>query len=224
MSIKQWPKSEMPREKLLSKGAKYLSDAELLAIFLNTGTKEKNAIVLARELLDGFGNLRNLLNSPFSRLGDVKGIGKGKYALLHAALELGRRYLAIKLTQGSLLSNTHDTKAFLTAQLRDYPQEVFACIFLNNRHRVIAFEELFQGTLNESVIYPREIIKKVIEHHACAVIFAHNHPSGEAKPSEADKSITQELQTALLHLNVNVLDHFIIGDNEIFSFKEQGWL
>lgn len=222
MSIKNWPETDKPKEKLFKLGANKLSDAELLAIILNTGTKGKNVLTIARELLNHFGNIRQVVNSPFAAIATHPGIGKHKYILLQAAVELGKRHMTTRLQLGDLFTSPKDVKCFLTTKLRDYPTEVFSAIFLNNRHRVICFEELAHGTINQATVYPREIIKKALDLNASAMILAHNHPSGHCEPSDSDKALTSQLKIALEHLNIKILDHFIVGDGVVFSFKEHG--
>lgn len=222
MPITDWPRDERPREKLLSLGATSLSDAELLAIFLRTGVAGKTALDLARDLLNDFGGLRSLLEADQQPLCKTKGLGVSKYVQLKACLELGRRYLESRLIHGDALSCPNTTRRYLLARLRAYPYEVFACLFLDNRHRVIRFEEMFRGTIDGANVHPREIVKKALEYNAAAVILAHNHPSGVAEPSRADKSLTQRLRDALALVEVRVLDHFVIGDGETVSFAERG--
>lgn len=222
MTIKNWPNVDRPREKLLLKGANALSDAELLAIFIHTGVKGKSAVEIARTSLDHFGSIRALLNSPINQFCEIPGLSRGKYANLQAALEMGKRYMQEQLKRQDVLSNALDTKRYLSVKMRDYQQEVFAGLFLDNKNRIIVFEELFRGTINNAAIYPREIVKRVLFHNAANVIFAHNHPSGIATPSEADKLITVQLKKALALINVRVLDHFIIGDSDIRSLSEFG--
>ena len=224
MPITDWPVNERPREKLLLRGANALSDAELLAIFLRTGVPGKTAVDLARELLSSFGSLRALLNADRKQFCKGLGLGDAKYVQLQAVLEMGRRHLRETLAQGDALSKPDDTRDYLTARLRSYPHEVFACLFLDNRHRVISFDELFHGTLDGASVHPREVVKRALSHNAAAVIFAHNHPSGVAEPSEADKIITQRLKDALALVDIRVLDHFIIGEGRAVSFAERGLL
>ncbi len=224
MAITDWPSDERPREKLLQRGAEALSDAELLAIFLRTGVSGKSAVDLARELLDQFGGLRQILAADQRAFCAGKGLGEAKYAQLQAVLEMGRRHLAATLQRGEALTSPAQTRAFLHAHLRDYPQEVFAGLFLDNRHRVIRYEELFFGTIDGASVYPREIVRRCLQYNAAAVIFAHNHPSGVAEPSRADQDLTQRLVAALALIDVRVLDHFVIGDGEDVSFAERGWL
>lgn len=224
MSIKDWPADERPREKLLQKGAKALTDAELLAIFLRVGVTGKSAVDLARELLDDFGSLQALLAADQHRFCQGNGLGAAKYAQLQAVLEMARRHFAEALRRGNALTSPDLTRAYLSAQLRGYSYEVFACLFLDNQHRVIQFEELFVGTLDSASVYPREVAKRALFHHAAAVIFAHNHPSGVNEPSHADRAITDKLKQALNLFDIRVLDHFIVGDGSPYSFAEHGLL
>jgi len=180
MSIKDWPSDDRPREKLLSKGAAALSDAELLAIFLRTGTKGYSAVDLARELIQRFGVLRQLLNANLETFCEGQGLGAAKYAQLQAVLEMGRRHLAEQLQRGGPLSSPRDAQSYLLMQLRDLNREVFCCVFLDTRHRVLAYEELFAGRIDGATVHPREVIKRALELNAAAVIVAHNHPSGVA--------------------------------------------
>ncbi len=224
MAITDWPHNERPREKLLERGPEALSDAELLAIFLRTGVNGKTAVDLARDLLGAFGGLRNLLSAGRQEVCATAGLGLAKYAQLQAALEIGRRHLAERLLRGAVLTSSNDTKEYLQAMLRDREHEVFSCLFLDNRHRVLAFEELFRGTLNGTAVYPREVIKRAIRHNAAAVILVHNHPSGVAEPSRADELLTVRLKEALALVEVKVLDHVVVGDGEMVSFSERGLL
>jgi DNA repair protein RadC len=224
MAISDWPAAERPREKLLQRGPKALSDAELLAIFLRTGAPGKSAVDLARELLSEFGSLRALLNADLQRFCQGVGLGEAKYTQLQAVLEMARRHFEEILQRGDALTSVDATRAYLSAQLRRYNHEVFACLFLDNQHRVIVFEELFRGTLDSASVYPREVLKRVLLHNAAAVIFAHNHPSGISEPSSADRQITEKLQQALQLFDVRVLDHFIVGDGWPYSFAEHGLL
>lgn len=224
MSITQWPLSERPREKLLQFGAKNLSDAELLAIFVNTGVRGKTALDISRELLTEFGGLKKLLQSYPHEIYQKSGLGKAKYALLKAALELGRRFLDSHIEPGEALNNSQRTQRFLAHHLKNYSHEVFACLFLDNHNRLICFEELFHGTLNEASVYPREVVKRGLQHNAAKVIFAHNHPSGNAQPSQADQEITYRLKQALALIDIQVIDHIVIGHKETLSLKELGML
>lgn len=222
MTITTWPLAERPREKLLTLGPKYLSDAELLAIFLRTGTRGKTAIDLARELLSEFGCLKKLLSASPQFFYQKSGIGKAKFAMLKASLELGRRYIEETIDIGETLNDSQATKRFLANRLKDYPHEVFACLFLDNRHRLICFEELFQGTLNEATVYPREVVKRCLTHNAAKIILAHNHPSGNPSPSQADQEMTLLLRDSLALVDIQVIDHIIVGIKENFSFAEMG--
>jgi DNA repair protein RadC len=224
MPISDWPEQERPREKLLSKGAASLSDAELLAIFLRTGLQGKTAIDLSRDLLTEFDGLRGMIEADSRSFCQIRGLGLAKYSQIQAAIELGKRYLQENLGKKDVLSSPNDTKNFLIAQLRAYPHEVFACLFLDNRHQIISFDEMFKGTIDGASVYPREVVKQALARNAAAVIFAHNHPSGIAEPSLADKNITRRLQEALKLVDIRVLDHFIIGDNTAVSFAELGLL
>ena len=224
MAITDWPQEERPREKLLSRGPGALSDAELLAIFLRTGVAGKTALDLARDLLREFGGLRVLLESEQRRFCAARGLGAAKYVQLQASLELGRRYLHENLSRGAVMKNPMVTRDFLVARLRRYPYEVFGCLLLDNRHRVISFQELFRGTIDGASVHPREVVKVALDNHAAAVILAHNHPSGVAEPSRADRSLTKRLTEALALVDIRVLDHFVIGDGEVISFAERGWL
>ncbi|MGB1109860.1 MAG: RadC family protein [Gammaproteobacteria bacterium] len=224
MAITDWPAEERPREKLLDKGAGALSDAELLAIFLRTGVVGLSAVDLARNLLSDFGSLRALMAADQAGFCSAKGLGVAKFVQLQAVLEMSRRYLAEDMQRGDAMTDPDATRRFLNAQLRDREHEVFACLFLDNRHRVIAFEELFRGTIDGASVYPREVVKQALGHNAAAVIFAHNHPSGVAEPSQSDERITQRLKTALSSVDVRVLDHIVVGDGEPVSFAERGLL
>ncbi len=224
MAIKDWPADERPREKLLQKGAGVLTDAELLAIFLRTGTQGKSAVDLARELLDNFGSLKALLEADQARFCQANGLGPAKYAQLQAVLQMAKRHFEEILQNNDALTSPEITRAYLSAQLRGYSYEVFACLFLDNQHRVLQFEELFRGTIDGANVYPREVAKKALMHNAAAIIFAHNHPSGINEPSQADRQITDKLKQALALFDIRVLDHFIIGDGKPYSFAEHGLL
>ena len=223
MSITDWPLAERPREKLLANGSQSLTDAELLAIFLRTGIRGKTAVDLSNELLEGFSGLRQLLKADQQAFCQHRGLGTAKYAQLQAVLEMARRYLSEGLKRGDSLTSPQETRQFLSSKLRDYPYEVFAVLFLDQRHRVIRFDEMFQGTIDGASVYPREVVKKALEYNAAAVIFAHNHPSGVAEPSQSDERITQRLKEALGLVDIRVLDHFVVGD-DVISFVERGLL
>jgi DNA repair protein RadC len=224
MSIKDWPADERPREKLLQRGANALTDAELLAIFLRVGTQGKSAVDMARDLLSEFGSLQALLAAERERFCQSRGLGDAKFAQLQAVMEMARRHFAESLQRGNALTSPDVTRAYLCAQLRGYSYEVFACLFLDNQHRVIQWEELFRGTIDGASVYPREVAKRALFHHAAAVIFAHNHPSGINEPSQADRQITDKLKQALALFEIRVLDHFIVGDGQPYSFAEHGLL
>ena len=224
MAITDWPEAERPREKLLQRGPEALSDAELLAIFLRTGIRGKTAVDLARDLLKRFGSLRSLLEADLRQFCEGEGLGKVKYTQLQASTEIARRHLQETLSRGSALESPDHTRRYLQSRLRDYPYEVFACLFLDNRHRVIAFDELFRGTINGASVHPREVVKRALDHNASAVILAHNHPSGVAEPSVADRQITQTLVSALQLVEIRVLDHLVVGDGETVSFAERGYM
>lgn len=224
MAITDWPQNERPREKLLVRGAAALSDAELLAIFLRTGIPGKNAVDMARGLLVQFGSLRSLLKASQADFCAEKGLGQAKYAQLQAVLEMARRHLAEQLSERDALNDPHAARDYLKSRLRDLPHEVFAILFLDTRHRVIAFEELARGSLDGAAVYPREVLKAALRHNAAAVILAHNHPSGVSEPSAADRTLTAQLKIALGAVDVRVLDHLVIGEGTPASFAERGWL
>jgi len=224
MAIKDWDPAEQPREKLLSQGAEVLSDAELLAVFLRTGIKGKSAVELGRELIERFNGFRNLLSADGDLIRAVPGLGTAKYVQLKAVMEMARRYLSECMARGEQLTSPADTRSYLQLRMRDYAHEVFACLFLDNKHRVIAFEELFRGTIDCASVYPREIVKRALEHNAAAVILTHNHPSGECEPSVADRSITERIGAALSLVDIRLLDHLVVGDARCLSFAETGLL
>ncbi len=224
MAITDWPEADRPREKLIQRGPDALTDAELLAIFLRTGVRGKSAVLLAQELLEHFGGLRPLLDSDYDRFCATGGLGTAKFALLKAALEMCRRHLRETLVRGDALTSPTDTRAYLALHLRPREHEVFACLFLDNRHRVIAYQELFTGTIDGASVHPRVVVKEALRHNAAALILAHNHPSGIAEPSHADILITQKLREALKLVDIRVVDHMIIGDREVSSLAEQGHL
>lgn len=223
MSIREWPAGERPREKLLSRGSGALSDAELLAVLLGSGSRGKDAVALGRELLTRTGSLGALLGGPEGQVRSG-GLGPAKRARLAAALELARRSLSEQLREQPALTSPKDSGSYLRAQLRHLPYEVFACLYLDNRHRVLAFEELFRGTVDGASVHVREVVRACLRHNACAVIFAHNHPSGVAEPSAADRAITRDLGHALQLVGVRVLDHLVIGSGEPVSMAARGLL
>jgi DNA repair protein RadC len=224
MPITDWPASERPREKLLAQGAATLSDAELLAIFLRTGTRGKTAVDLARELLSDFGGLRPLLIADQTAFCAKHGLGQASFVQLQAVLEMTRRHLLEGLQRDTVFNNPADVRQYLKARLRDYRREVFLCLFLDTQHRVIACEELFQGTLDASSVYPRDVVQRALALNAAALIFAHNHPSGIAEPSQADQHITIRLRDALALVDIRVLDHMVVGDGSVLSMAERGLL
>ena len=224
MAIKDWPARERPRERLLTHGPQSLSDAELLAIFLRTGVSGKSAVDLARELLERFGGLRQLLAAGCDTFCEAPGLGSAKFAQLQAVLEMGRRHLAEQFERGSPLLSPEHTARYLQSRLRDYPYEVFAVLFLDNRHRVLAFEELFRGTIDGASVHPREVVRRALALNAAAVILSHNHPSGVAEPSQADRRITARLRETLALVDVRVLDHLIVGDGDCCSLAQRGLL
>jgi DNA repair protein RadC len=222
MSLQDWPESERPREKLLRLGAGALSEAELLAIVLRTGVRGRSAVELARALLREYRSLRHLLSADRSTLCRTRGLGDAKYAALQAALELVRRHYAELMQAGPALANPRATREFLRVRLRDRDHEVFCCLFLDNRHRVISFDEVFRGTIDGASVHPRDIVKLALSRNAAAVILAHNHPSGVAEPSQADELITSRLREALALVDIRVLDHIVVGDGACVSFAERG--
>lgn len=224
MSLKDLPTESMPREKLLQRGPQSLSDAELLAIFLRTGTQGMNVLALADLLLRDFGSLRALFCASKEQFCRHKGLGEAKFVQLQAVLEMTQRYLGETLKRGEALTSPQQTKLYLSSILRDRQREAFYILFLDNQHRVIRDEILFEGTIDAASVYPREVVKRALHHNAAAVILAHNHPSGVAEPSQADRRITDRLRDALSLVEIRVLDHFVVGDGEVVSFAERGWI
>ncbi len=224
MAIKDWPEGDRPREKLLSLGAQALSDTELLAIFLRTGVKGKSAVELARELTLRFGSLAALFAADLKAVTEISGLGEAKYVQLQAVMEMARRALRESLEERDVLTSPEAVKAYLRLKLQDLPREVFVVIFLDAQNRVQAIDELFAGTLTQTSVYPREVVKRALTHNSAAVILAHNHPSGVAEPSHADEALTRALQQALALIDVRVLDHFIVGRGAALSFAERGLL
>ncbi len=222
MAITDWPAQERPRERLLAQGPHALSDAELLAIFLRTGMSGKSAVDLARELLQSFGSLTALTHASEAAFCAVPGLGPAKYAQLQAVMEMARRALKEQSKQRDALSSPQAVRDYLRLQLGSREYEVFMAVFLDTQNRVIAMEELFRGSLKETSVYPREVVKRALAHNAAALIFAHNHPSGVAEPSRADELITQALKQALALVDVRVLDHFIVAAGGGVSLAERG--
>lgn len=224
MAITDWPANERPREKLIEHGAEALSDAELLAIFLRVGVTGKSAVDLARDLLNKFGSLTGIYEASEQEISQVHGIGSSKYVQFQAVFEMSRRALTEEMQTRDILSSPQQVRDYLVLKLGNYAKEVFLVLYLDAQNRLITTEELFSGTLTQTGVYPREVVKRVLHHNAASVVFAHNHPSGIAKQSQADEKITQELKKALALIDVRVLDHFIVAGNETLSFVERGLL
>lgn len=224
MAIRDWPASERPREKLIELGAQALSDAELLAIFLRMGVSGKSAVDLARDLLTQFGSLNAIYAASMKEISLVHGMGLSKYAQLQAVFEMSRRALSEQIRKKDVLSSPQQVRNYLVLKLASESKEVFMVLFLDTQNRLIAMEEMFRGSLTQTSVYPREVVKRSLHHNAASVMFAHNHPSGIAKPSRADEMITKELTKALALIDVRVLDHFIVAGNETLSFAEIGLL
>ena len=224
MSINDWPESERPRERLAARGAAALADAELLAILLRTGVRGSSAVDLARELIARFGSVGALLSADARELAGARGLGKAKLAQLQAVLELARRALKHDLSRGNALASPRAVRDYLQLVLSARDREVFLALLLDAQHRVIAAEELFAGTLTQTSVYPREVVKVALRHNAAAVIFAHNHPSGVAEPSSADELLTRTLKSALALVDIQVLDHFVVAGAATASFAERGLL
>jgi len=222
MMIKDWPDNERPREKLLNQGAASLSDAELLAIFLRTGVKGCHVVDLARKLLTNFGSIVGIYQASQQDFCAQHGLGAAKYVQLQACLELSKRYLSQELKQGKALTSSQTTRDYLMAELRHQTREVFAVMFLDNQHQVLKFEPLFFGTIDAAAVYPRIVVEHALKYHAAAVILSHNHPSGVAEASIADKQITTRLEQALALIDVRVLDHIIVAGHRCYSFAENG--
>lgn len=221
-AINQWPTAERPREKLLHQGPDSLSDAELLAIFLRVGVQGQSALDLARSLLTRFGSLRGVVEASVEDFCAEPGMGESKYVLLQAALQLSQRHLLEALQRSDCLTSSLLTRNYLRSRLRHYEREVFLCLFLDNQNRVIASEELFHGTIDGATVHPRIVVDRALYHNAAALIFAHNHPSGVAEPSQADVGITRRLKNALGLIDIRTLDHFVVGDTEVVSLAERG--
>lgn len=224
MAITDWPEGERPREKLLSQGSQALSDAELLAIFLRVGVVGKSAVDLARDLLTEFGSLNGIFYATRDALTAVHGMGDSKYVQVQAIFEMARRALSEQMRQRDALTSPQQVRDYLCLKLGGMTREVFVVLFLDAQNRVMAQEELFAGTLTQTSVYPREVVKRALHHNSAAVIFAHNHPSGVAEPSRADELLTKALKDALALVDVRVLDHFVIAGNAALSFAERGLL
>ena len=218
--IKEWPKQERPREKLLAHGAQDLSNAELLSILIGSGTRNYSAMEVAHSLLSKFGTLREITRADRKTLCACRGVGEVRFVLLQAALEIVRRSLLETIKENDVLSNPDVARNYLKLKMRNYEHEVFACMFLDNQHRVLGFEEMFRGTIDGANVHPREVVKRALYYNAAAVILVHNHPSGSHEPSKADENITRELKRSLELIDVRVLDHFVVGER-VTSFAEQ---
>lgn len=224
MSMEGWPLGERPREKLLSKGVSSLSDAELLAVLLQTGIQGKTSLDIARDMLCRYGGLVGLMAADRNSLTEIAGVGAAKAARFVAMKELSQRHMLEGIQSKDVLTSSSATRDYLRAKFRDCESEIFSCLFLNNQHHVVKLEELFRGTIDGAAVYPREVVKRCLHHNAAAVILAHNHPSGVAEPSQADIAITNKLRIALQTIDVRVLDHLVIGDAMVVSFAERGLL
>lgn len=224
MHIRDWPAEERPREKLLARGAAALSDAELVALFLGSGLRGRDAVATARELLRDHGPLRGLLDRTPSQLADLPGLGPARACTLAAALELGQRHLHAQLERGEMLTDPQMAGRYFAQRLRGLPHEVFAAMFLDTRHRLVAFEELFTGTIDGAEVHPREVVRRALAHNAAALIIGHNHPSGSPEPSAADRAVTARLKQALSLVDLRLLDHFVVGDGPPVSMASRGWV
>lgn len=224
MAITDWPEGERPREKLLANGAMALSDAELLAIFLRIGVAGKSAVDLARDLLTRFSSLNGVFAATLPEIEQVHGMGVSKFVQLQAIFEMSRRALLEEMQERDVLTSPQAVRQYLSLKIGALPREVFMIIFLDAQHRVLATEEMFSGTLTQTSVYPREVVKRSLYHNAAAVIFAHNHPSGVPEPSQADRILTDSLTAALKLIDIRVLDHFVVAGNQIVSFSERGLL
>ena len=224
MGINDWPEGERPREKLIQRGAAALSDAELLAIFLRTGVTGKSAVDLARDLLDRFKSLTNMFAASEADFCAIHGMGQAKYVQMQAVIEMSRRALNEEMKSGDALNSPRAVREYLQLLLRGREQEVFMVLFLDAQHRVLAAEELFHGTLTQTSVYPREVVKRSLSHNAAAVILAHNHPSGITEPSQSDRLLTDALKQALALVDVRVLDHIIVAGSGSLSFAERGMI
>ncbi|MEC4559518.1 RadC family protein [Pseudomonas inefficax] len=224
MNIREWPAEERPREKLLQRGAGSLTDAELLAVFLGSGVRGRNVVELARGLLVKFGGLRQLLEADREAFVGELGLGPVRYSQLQALLEIGRRHLATSIERESAMDSPATVRRYLKSMLRHEVSEVFGCLFLDTKHRPLAFEILFRGTIDRASVYPREVVRRALLHNAAALILCHNHPSGNSEPSQDDVHLTLSLKRGLALIDVRVLDHIIIGDGEPLSMVEHGWI
>jgi DNA repair protein RadC len=224
MAIHHWPEDQRPRERLIKNGAQALSNPELLAVFLRTGTKGKNAVELGRDMVGHFGSLGQLFSASLNHFSEIHGMGPAKFAQLQAIMELARRAIAEQLEQGVNLNSPQAVRSYLQMMLSSKPYEAFAVIFLDVRNRLIESRELFRGSLTQASVYPREVVKAALERNAASIILAHNHPSGEVEPSSADHTLTRTLKQSLALVDIQVLDHFIVAGSLIHSFAEHGQL
>jgi DNA repair protein RadC len=225
MAIRDWAADDRPRERLIRRGARHLTDTELLAILIGSGTQKLNALELARHLLDEIGSLNRLSRLSFRRLGEYRGFGQARFACLHAGMEIGRRTMFdTEFSIGTRLENSKNAEDYIKNALFSLQREVFACLFLDTRHKVLSFDVISEGTIDRAAVYPREVVRRVIDHDAAAVIFCHNHPSGSAIPSDSDKLLTNQLKSALSLIDVKVLDHFIVAGEACISFADLGLL
>jgi DNA repair protein RadC len=224
MTIAHWSSSDRPRERLMAQGAAALSDAELLGILLRTGVAGRSAVDLARDSISACNGIAGLLGSPITRLSGLRGWGTAKAVVVKAAVELARRLARDELRRGNALTSPESVRDYLRLSLSALPHEAFMGLFLDSQHRLLAAEELFRGTLAQTSVYPREVVKSALAHNAAAVIFAHNHPSGVAEPSRADELLTQALKQALALVDIRTLDHFVVAGSQVVSFAERGLL
>lgn len=224
MSIRNWPERERPREKLLERGPNVLTEAELLAILLGAGVRGQSALDVARSLLVEFGSLGGLLTAERIRICGTRGLGPARYVVLQASLELARRHYQELMGTSPIPGNRDALRTFLQMRLRDLPYEVFCCLWLDSRQRVIAFDELFRGTVDQASVHSREVVRQALARNASGVILVHNHPSGVAEPSRADEVTTRRLREALAAVEVRLVDHLVIGDGVCESFAERGLL
>lgn len=224
MAIRDWPADARPREKLLERGEAALTDAELLAIFLRTGVTGKSAVDLARELLDRFGGLSRLCLASQQQICEAPGLGPAKYAQLRAVMEMARRALGEDMRESDALNSPAAVRRYLSLLLKDKPHEEFWAVYVDTQNRVIDTEMLFRGTLSQTSVYPREVVKRALATNAAGIILAHNHPSGVAEPSQSDRLLTQVLKQALALVDVRILDHFVVAGTNGVSFAEMGYL
>ena len=224
MAIKHWPTEDRPREKLLRRGPEALSDSELLALFIGSGCNGLDAVQSARRLLEDHGPLRRLMDLDATQLQQLPGLGPARACKLVAALELASRHLLADLERGESICDPGAAGRYFKLRLRPRPQEVFAALFMDTRNRTLAYEELFTGTVDTAAVYPREVVRRALLHNAAAVIVSHNHPSGRAEPSGADRDVTHELHQALELVGVRLVDHIVVGDGPAVSMAERGWL